>query len=108
MADPEKIGEKGSEKTPPSEESKPLGLGGKRFGHWIETDDAWQVSQMPRGKRRGLEQRLFGSKGYTSQKAKEICRDIKSLPDKSKEKYGIESDTERKQILRILEKSLEE
>lgn len=108
MADSEKTGEKAPEKTSPSEESRPLGLGGKRFGHWIETDDAWQVSQMPRDKRMGLEQRLFGSEGYTPQKAKEIYRDIKNLPNKSKEKYGIESDAERKQILRILEKSLEE
>ena len=107
MANAEKINEKEPEKTPSPKESKPSGLGGEGFRLWVKGNEAWGVSKMPENERKKLDPRLFGSKGYSPIEAKKICEDIKNYPSRSKEKYGINSDTERSQILKILEKSLE-
>lgn len=107
MANPEKIGGKEPEETSPPKESKPSGLSKEGFRLWVRGNEAWGISQMPEIKRKELEPRLFGSEGYSPRRAQKIYQEIKNFPNESKKKYGIGSDAERSQILKILERSLE-
>jgi len=106
MSISEKTGGKRLEKMPPLKEPKSSGLGREQFRLWLQGEEAWKVSNMPRNERTNLEQKLFGSEGFKSKKAEEVYKDIKNLPGKSKEKYGIKTERERNQIISILEESL--
>jgi hypothetical protein len=100
MAVSEKIGEKEPEKEPPAKESKPSGS----FSFWVRGEEAWKASQMPRDKRGGLEEKLFGPEGYSPKKASEILQDFEKAPDASLKKYGFKDRTEREQARKILER----
>ena len=75
---------------------------------WAEGNKAYELTGIPKEKRSEIWKKLTKGTDIHFQRieAEEIYKDIKDHPEGSKKKYGIESESERRDMLKMLEKSL--
>lgn len=104
----EKLGE-----MPLPKGSIPSGFGGKpflkreKFRDWLKKEESWRITKLSQKERVELEKKLFDPKRFGQlidpKEVKQVYKEIKFFQKKSKEKYGIKTESERLKILKLLE-----
>ena len=101
--------------SPPKEEKKDTSLFGKKpsltreeIRNWSRNEETWRVTKMPSSERVGLEKKIFDPKKFGTlvdrKEVERVYKEIKDYPERSKLKYGIQSESERFKTLKWLEK----
>lgn len=81
-----------------------------KIREWLKKPEIWKIIRMPAKDRPGLEKKLFDIKRFgifiDPKEAGKVHKELKDFPARSKQRYGIKSNSERIKTLNLLKKFL--